>query len=498
MTKLISLLLALLTAFLPISSGRDHSFPGVSKASRSIVRAIRHHNSDALIDMMSEEFKTAYPDISGRVDEWIDLIDGFVISYSSSESKETLKNDGYGNIYQASFWTITLKTTKETYLIDAGWIGRNTDDPRQEGMCTLNLYTEGNECLLLLQRNGLLSVLEPEYEGESVAFGSYPQSQETDPATLAALNALPLDWQSYRYYCGDGEFGHMQPEDFMWFADVDYQGQKYRAVRIDAYRPGGTEYALNSKYQDLESFIQADNGYYVGIVYWFRFEPLIWRVLDREAGLVLCETIIDAQPFNNYIAYAEDESGQKDYSIRYGDEAHTYYSNNYVKSSIRTWLNQLFYAAAFSSEEGDAIQVAAIQNLSYNTPADFLNGLGVDYEDTADPVFLLSSSDVINPQYGFDPRLPPRAIGSDYAQCQGLYVPNHSKKTELSYGYYSKWYLRTPFDEDRDGLFGSRGNTICVVELGRINYSQGTSAILGIRPAMYLKNVDAWLVNAES
>ncbi len=44
--------------------------------------------------------------------------------------------------------------------------------------------------------------------GDVIEFGSYPQTEVKDSATVMALNAAPGLWQSYRYYIGtDGYDG---------------------------------------------------------------------------------------------------------------------------------------------------------------------------------------------------------------------------------------------------------------------------------------------------
>ena len=112
-------------------------------------------------------------------------------------------------------------------------------------------------------------------------------------ATLGALAPAWASWTSYDYDSGTGDWydGKMSPGDYMRYCDVTYGGQKYRAVRFTRYRPceTGCTSSADNTYQD-------DNGYVTGTTYWFRYDPLQWRVLDPSAGLVLCETIIDSQP----------------------------------------------------------------------------------------------------------------------------------------------------------------------------------------------------------
>ncbi|MBQ6543696.1 MAG: hypothetical protein IJL77_04835, partial [Clostridia bacterium] len=180
--------------------------------------------------------------------------------------------------------------------------------------------------------------------GDTIYFGTYPQSEVTDTATIAVLTAKAAastatgdGWKSYGYYSGSGEHndGNMAASDYMRYIDIIVNDNKYRGVTFDSYRPiytGITSTAGKSE--------QDDNGYETGNVYWFRYDPIQWRVLDPDSGLVLCETLIDSQAYNNFLLYDSD-AGEN-----YGDSNKTYYANNYEKSSIREWLNDDFYNTA--------------------------------------------------------------------------------------------------------------------------------------------------------
>ena len=262
-----------------------------------------------------------------------------------------------------------------------------------------------------------------------VEFGSYPQSEVTDTSLLSALNSLSLSWASYGYYSGTGDWddGQMTAGDFMKYADVTYKGDRYRAVKFTEYRPYYTGYDNDDgTYQD-------DNGYYTNTVYWFKFEPLQWRVLDPDEGFMMCESIIDSQPYNNTIYYYN--------SYYYQDTSCTNYANDYATSSIRDWLNDDFYHTAFTDVEKAKIQNSTQDNSCWNS-----NYPQYDSDTTNDKIFLLSYDEVINSDYGFsssysDYDINRRAQGTDYAKAQGLYVYNSSGS---AYHGNSWWWLRSP------------------------------------------------------
>ena len=261
-----------------------------------------------------------------------------------------------------------------------------------------------------------------------IRFGSYPQTDVTD-SLGAVLNNQPGTWVSYNYYSGNGSYGSMKPSNYMRYKDVSYNGNKYRAVTFDTYRSYWTEDATSTScgtYQD-------DNGYLYGNVYWFKYEPIKWRVLDPSTGLVMCDTAIDSQAYNNYIISSNGEY--------YGDPDCTYYASNYAKSSIREWLNKDFYNTAFSSSQQSNILYTTLDNSAYSTSYS-----AYDSESTTDKVFLLSYDDVLNSKYGFSTSTGTndsarQLKGSDYAKSQGLYVYHSS---DSSYDGCSLWRLRSP------------------------------------------------------
>ncbi len=313
-----------------------------------------------------------------------------------------------------------------------------------------------------------------EQDGSLIEFGSYPQSQVTDSSLLSALNAQSGTWASYYYYQGNGSLGSMAFSDYMRYKDVTYNGNKYRAVTFDSYRPswtGNTPGAENSN--------QDENGYTTGNIYWFRFDPVKWKILDKNTGLVMCASIIDSQPYNNIITkYGTDAHGNDAY---WGNSGRTYYACNYAKSSIRQWLNGDFYNTAFTSSEKSKIKTTTLNTKGYCTLTGTAGYEDFDITTVSDKVFLLSYDEVLNSGYGFSPDYfnfdaARRVKGSDYAKCQGLNViiPGDS-----SYAGYSYWRLRSP---------GRFSDASCFVSPdGRVNSRGGTdNADIGIRPALTL------------
>ena len=256
--------------------------------------------------------------------------------------------------------------------------------------------------------------------GDIIEFGGYPQSRVTDANTVAALNAKVKDgdWVSYGYYSGNGEIGSMTQGDWMKYCDIYLNGNKYRGVKFTQYRPEKT-----IDVSDAQNAKQDDNGYSLNTNYWFIWESLHWRVLDQATGLVLCNSVIDAQPYNNLV-YSRN-------SQYYNDAAYSKTLNEYSACSLRTWLNGSFYNASFTAEQKNKIKSTQLDNSPVTFVSSSANGTA-----TTDPVFVLSYNDVKNSAYQFESDSNRKFYGTDYAKCQGVSIGSTTG--------HSDWWLRTP------------------------------------------------------
>ncbi len=299
--------------------------------------------------------------------------------------------------------------------------------------------------------------------GKVIEFGSYPQSLVTASEMISELNKQDLSWNSYGYYSGNGSLNSAEKGDWMKYSDVSFEGNKYRAIIFSQYRPQ-TSFSVS----DVDSSSQDYNGYFPNNIYWFKFEPIKWRVLDSNSGLLLCEYIIDSQPFN--YSYFYDGEGDM-YDSAFGDKSYTTFANNYPASSIRKWLNVDFYNTAFNEEEKSNITKAICENKASDADYPLF-----DCETTEDYVFLLSKSEVCNSDYGFASNYSNwdearRAQGTDYAKSQGLMISDSSKFYNNSH-----WWLRTPGDDSPDACY------IDEVGYGTEKYCDLSNK--GVRPAI--------------
>lgn len=307
--------------------------------------------------------------------------------------------------------------------------------------------------------------------GSYVYFGSYPQSDVTSSMgeTLASnVSTKPPSsnangWTSYKYYISSSN-----STDFMWYKDVEYSGSKYRAVYFTSYRPYYTENSSSTS-----NTYQYDNGYYTSNVYWFKYEPIKWRILEESNGkaTLLAEMILDSQEYHD------------NYSTRTINEE-TIYANNYEYSSIRKWLNDNFYNTAFNATEKALIREVEVDNSARSTSPDttLWNSGTNNYacNNTNDKVWLLSEQEVTRSSYGFATDASTydtvrRKKTTAYSRCQGCWT-----STSSSYAGNGRWWLRSPYvNDDRYArLVSGYGSSVNGNLVSRTN--------LGVVPALQI------------
>lgn len=285
-----------------------------------------------------------------------------------------------------------------------------------------------NECC---PQNGLKTETVYRVEGDYIYFGSYPQTEVTSTMaeTLSEyVNDKPSaenanGWTSYKFF-KDGK----EAVDFMWYKDVVHMGDKYRAVYFTSYRP---------VHSSVESNDNGMNSYEKCKVYWFRYDEIKWRILARNGNTltIFSDYILDSQPHNRYSN-----------TCNYG----------YADSTIRPWLNDIFYNTAFNELQKQLIDTIMVDNgetqdLSDDEPYEENTNNEHDYVNTFDKVWLLSRREVTRAAYGFSLDYTEEfqkgdvkaKKATDYARCQGVQLCN-SQRNDLGNGC---WWLRSFFSE---------------------------------------------------
>lgn len=206
--------------------------------------------------------------------------------------------------------------------------------------------------------------------------GNYPQSQVTDESTINALNSAITDnWISFGYYSAGAA------NDYMWYQDIVSGAEKYRAVKLSKYRP---EHSTGTAAASAPS--RRQTGFSLNTIYYFKYEPIVWQIIDKDNDLAIAKLTLDSQVYTNII----DKSQSKPYS-------------EYSKSDVKVWLENTFTDTAFSN--GEDIQIKGKVRLAEK-----------------DEIDSLTKSDE-GTRYG---------IASDYSRINGVY--NASRNYGGAYG----------------------------------------------------------------
>ncbi len=273
--------------------------------------------------------------------------------------------------------------------------------------------------------------------GDYILFGSYPQTKVTDASIISALGEFDEStWASYGYYISG------QVSDHMYYIDKEYNGEKYRGVYFTSYRPNscGNSSSASNSYQD-------DNGYVTSTVYWFKYEPIKWLIVEESNGkaTLVADLILDSQQY--------DPAG----------------SNNYAESTIRAWLNETFYNTAFNELQQSIIQTVEVDNSAASTG---YSSNQYACENTTDKIFLMS---YVEATTWFTRNSAREKQGSDYAKSQGLWVSTSS--SFLGNGLY---WLRSPRSDSGSGarVVGSDGI---------FKYYSVRNTFIGVLPALVIE-----------
>ncbi len=246
------------------------------------------------------------------------------------------------------------------------------------------LYTDGSlsNPNIIYENNGFVSSYEKD---DRIVYGSYPQSKVTDEVLISELNKFNFEW--------------IETDGKKYF-DVEYLEEKYRAVL------GNEE------------------------ISWYRFEPIVWRVMNPVSGFVLAEKVLDNQKYDDL-------------------------DNNYETSHIRYWLNNDFYNTAFSDGHKSNIATLARSLESY------IDNPIYNYEGyTIETVFIVGIQE----------------IGASYTQP---YTRLSTQGTDYS-GKNTTWWLRTPGYGDSYYVSRMRNDTFINSQWCSV------SVVSGVRPAVYL------------
>ena len=269
-------------------------------------------------------------------------------------------------------------------------------------------------------------------QGESVcveAVGTEPPANPVHHCTKENDGSDYTDW-SYVY------FGS--------YPQTEVKGAALTvAITGAGYDADGDAWVSGTKYRRI-SKIDTEYDYFFGEseYRYFKWEPIKWRVLrnDGTTLFVMADQGIDC----------------KDYHEQYN-------SITWEGCTLRNWLNDIFYNTAFSSSEQEMVVQQDVVNENhseYGTPGG--NG-------TKDKIYLLSSSEALNPENGFcedsdtysaSRRMQP----SDYAHAMGVGTRN-----DITGGNDNcNWLLRSPGEYTNTVMYVGGGGDLG--DSGRTHY----------------------------
>ena len=284
-------------------------------------------------------------------------------------------------------------------------------------------------------------------DDDYIYFGYWPQTLERDENVIAKLNEIagtpplprdkenPYNWESH------------EGTTYMWQKIVIYNGTKYLGVQMNDYRASGV--------YSLTSYIMK-NGYFTFEVYWFKYEPIKWRILTTSgnSAYIMSDIALDSfsiqpnryQGFYNekYGVFRTDNNGNMDGT----------YANNWEYCFLRGWLNETFYKEVFNDLQKEIIKTTRLDNTARSCNPNAYpkyygygenagkNKFADQCKDTDDKIFLLSLRDITTTAYGFNKDVlakdPARNLqATDFAKLHGAPMNTNDKK-------YVTWYTRSP------------------------------------------------------
>ncbi|MBP5445063.1 MAG: hypothetical protein J6Y28_02725 [Acholeplasmatales bacterium] len=277
------------------------------------------------------------------------------------------------------------------------------------GRSNSTTYTYSDTYSFVVPKNDVTITVElSAYKKESdnkynyIYFGMYPQSVETDADAVANLNNIldthpSIDWIPFNKYINVNE------TNYMWYIDLDLNndGQNdYRGIYFTGYRED------SRKNYDDEEYFQVINGYEKEVVYWFKYEPIKWRILKEEDGLtyIFTESILDNMYFNSLTGITGNSN-----TVSFAHNGGVGYLNDYRLSDVRQWLLNIFYDDCFSNIEKQMIETTRVKNY----------GTG-EVKDTYDKIFIPSEEELKN-VYGINVFEPCYGWATEYGKCMGVY-----------------------------------------------------------------------------
>ena len=289
-------------------------------------------------------------------------------------------------------------------------------------------------------------------EGKNIYFGHWPQTLERDENVIAKLNEVAGTIPEYTIYTvleKPENWLYYENSKDIWYIDVIYSGTKYRGFYMKEFR--------SAVYGSLGySYISA-NHYTNHQVYWFKVEPIKWRILTTSgnSAYIMSDIALDAfwlEPNRREAGFYKGEYGV--FRGTKESDVDGTYANNWEYCFLRRWLNETFYNEVFNDLQKEIIKTTHLDNSARssnpnNDPKYYgykenagKNKYADQCKDTDDKIFLLSLRDITTTAYGFNEDVrakdPARnLLATDFAKFRGAPMDIYEEK-------YVTWYTRSP------------------------------------------------------
>lgn len=255
------------------------------------------------------------------------------------------------------------------------------------------------------------------YTGSSFELGKYPQTVVSEQEIIDGLNALTAPEENGYYLLGGVEY-----------AKVVYSS------------------SLGHTYKSNDGKVTFEQGK----TYWFRVEPIVWVY---DSGKYTASQVLDVMGFGDYDIMKADfydwQKLQPGYTGAHRD-------NDYALSTIRYFLNELFYKNNLTEEEQALIRDTLIENFY----EDKTSGDKYTYENVTDKIFLWDRDEYFSEHQTPESK---SISASDYAIARGSGLRVDGNISSVDFWFYNpngeeKVKISDPLDED--GIFF---NTDCGV-----------------------------------
>ena len=253
-------------------------------------------------------------------------------------------------------------------------------------------------------------------DGDYIYLGEFPQTLKADDVTITD------ETDARGYYLGS-------------------DGNYYAAVTADPYVDGmAADPTSTSTFSTGASVVE-------GTVYYFKVEPIRWRIIseENEEALLLCDSIIASLQYQTDYEYESSAGG---YCTTSNGAPGGTYANNYMYSNVRNWLNETFYKTALNQTQQGIVLTTEVDN-SEESASPYGSSINnkCTCENTSDKVFLLSIREVTNEANGFASYFTSDAarkmMTSDYSRATGAYMD-----TSGDHNGNGWWWTRSPYDSN--------------------------------------------------